>query len=699
MLWRMIALFLAAGAALFGAAWRLNDLRRRAETRFPPAGRFVAVSVAGVRLHYVRRGAGVTVVLLHGSDGFWQDYAAILQAAGNEPFDCIAFDRPGHGYSDAPKSGDSSLSAQAAILHEALHSLGLTRYLLVGHSWGGTLALQFALDYPQCAAGLVLVNPWAAPTHNPPPPLLYAARFAGRNLSFAALNLTLLKRRLLANNLRAAFFPALIPADYAEPAFALWQRSATMAGAFLDENAIAWRELPALSKRYPEINVPVVIMAGESDLVVSPIHHAQWLAGQIPGAELLTLPNAGHEIPQTEPAAVIAALHACAARIEPTEGMEPLEIPPFYAGNDALTRARNLILRYGWNATAYQALAPDMEYWFAPDGAAVVAYVARFGVWVAAGAPVCAAARTAEIVRDFERDAARQGCGACWFAAAGRMRDALADLPPHALLTIGAQPTWNPAHWTEMLRGAKSLRAQINRAKNKGVSVREIPPNEAAGRADLQNCLDDWMAHHPLPTLHFLTEPVTLDRLADRRIWIAEAGGVACAFLIATPIPARRGWMIEQIARSSNAPNGANELLVDAAMRNLAADGSDYVTLGLVPLARRADISHSAASPSARLLLRWGRSHGRRFYNFAGLDAFKSKFQPEEWEPLYLLCPGKAVTLRALIATLAAFSREPLPLLLARALSGSLRQEAAWFLKRLRERREKKRQPSNRQNI
>ena len=568
-----------------------------------------------------------------------------------------------------------------------MNSLGLTRYLLVGHSWGGTLALQFALDYPQSAAGLVLVNPWASPTHDAPPRLLYAAHFAGRFLACAALNLTFLKRHLLRVNLQSAFSPAPVPAEYAEQALALWQRSPTMAGAFLDENAAAWRDLPALAKRYPEITAPVVLVAGESDRVVSPVHHAQRLAAQIPGAELTRLPNAGHEIPQTHPAVVLEAIRTCAARILPHTLPE---IPPFYAGNDALTRARALILRYGWNATAYQALAPDMEYWFAPDGEAAVAYVARFGVWVAAGAPICAAERTAQIVRAFERDAARQGYGVCWFGAAARMRDALTDLPPHALLTIGAQPTWNPAHWAERLRGNKSLRAQINRAKNKGVSVREVPPKIAEGRADLQDCLDDWMAHHPLPTLHFLTEPVTLDRLADRRIWIAEVGGGAVAFLIATPIPARRGWMIEQIARHSNAPNGANELLVDAAMRDLASDGSDYVTLGLVPLARRADISHSAASPSARLLLRWGRSHGRRFYNFAGLDAFKSKFQPEEWEPLYLLCPGKAVTLRAIVATLAAFSREPLPLLLARALSGSLRQEAAWVLKCLRERRKQK---------
>ena len=103
MLWRIIALFFAAGAALSGMAWRLNGLRRRAETRFPPAGRFV--SLAGIRLHYVRQGVGFPVVVLHGSDGFWQDYAEVLQNADSEAFDFIAFDRPGHGYSDALKSG------------------------------------------------------------------------------------------------------------------------------------------------------------------------------------------------------------------------------------------------------------------------------------------------------------------------------------------------------------------------------------------------------------------------------------------------------------------------------------------------------------------------------------------------------------------------------------------------------------------
>ncbi len=670
-------------------AWRLNLLLRRAEKRFPPAGRFF--SVAGVRLHYVRQGAGTPVVLLHGSDGFWQDAAEILRAGQNAPFDFIAFDRPGHGYSDVAKSGESSLVAQTEILHQALNQLGLTRYLLVGHSWGGTLALQFALDYPQNVTGLVLVNPWVSPTRDPPPRLLYAARFAGNYLAFTALNLTLLKRRLLRVNLQAAFFPAPVPSAYAELALALWQRSPTMTGVFLNENAAAWHELPALAKRYAGIAAAVVIVAGEADGVVSPAHHAQWLAAQIPGAALVLLANAGHEIPHVNPAAVLAAIWDCAARTQP---VEPPEIPPFYAGKDTLTRVRDLVLRYGWNATAYQALASDMQHWFDRDGEAAVAYVSRLGVWVAAGAPLCAAERVAAVVGNFEREAARQGCGVCWFGAAGRMRDALADLPAHVLLTIGAQPTWNPAHWADILRGNKSLRAQLNRAKNKGVLVREIPPEIAAGRGDLQDCLDDWLEHHPLPTLHFLTAPVTLDRLSDRRVWAAEIGGAAIAFLVATPIPARRGWLIEQIARRSHAPNGANELLVDAAMRDLAADGSDYVTLGLVPLARRADASSKAASPAARLLLRWGRSHGRRFYNFAGLDAFKSKFQPEEWEPLFIICPGKAVSLRVLLATLAAFGQGPLPLLFAAAIARSLRQEALWLGKRLRESQKKKVTPT-----
>src|SRR5438132_1171778 len=73
---------------------------RRAEKTYPPAGKFVVVD--GVRLHYRRKGSGKPVVLLHGSDGFLQDYVPAVWERLARVYDVIAFDRPGHGYSDSP---------------------------------------------------------------------------------------------------------------------------------------------------------------------------------------------------------------------------------------------------------------------------------------------------------------------------------------------------------------------------------------------------------------------------------------------------------------------------------------------------------------------------------------------------------------------------------------------------------------------
>src|SRR5689334_10110871 len=76
-------------------------LARRAEVRYPPEGAFV--TVGGCRLRFLRQGSGPPVVLLHGSDGFLEDFAPVLRAPSADALDLLAFDRPGHGYSDAPE--------------------------------------------------------------------------------------------------------------------------------------------------------------------------------------------------------------------------------------------------------------------------------------------------------------------------------------------------------------------------------------------------------------------------------------------------------------------------------------------------------------------------------------------------------------------------------------------------------------------
>ena len=347
-------------------------------------------------------------------------------------------------------------------------------------------------------------------------------------------------------------------------------------------------------------------------------------------------------------------------------------------------RARALVLAHGWNATAYQILNPGIALWFSAAGDAAVGYVRARRVRVVAGAPVCAADRLTAAAAEFERDAAAAGDRTCYFGAGARLEAVYAGAPASALVLLGAQPAWAPAGWAGIVEAHASLRAQLNRARNKGVVVREWDPPDARGRTALRDCLADWLATRGLPPLHFLVEPDTLGDLRDRRLFVAERAGGVVGFLVASPVPARGGWLVEQIVRGRGAPNGTNELLVDAAMRALAAAGAAYVTLGLAPLSRRAlPPAGGAATPLwLALTLGWIRAHGRRFYNFDGLDAFKAKFRPHSWEAIYAISRERRFSPGTLYAIAGAFSGGSPVALVSRALVRAARVELARAFRR-----------------
>ena len=128
------------------------------------------------------------------------------------------------------------------------------------------------------------------------------------------------------------------------------------------------------------------------------------------------------------------------------------------------------------------------------------------------------------------------------------------------------------------------------------------------------------------------------------------------AFTVLSPVPARNGWLVEQIVRGKESPNGTAELLIDSAVHAIGDSGASYVTLGLSPLSQRVAIPSPGQPPWLGILLHWVRLHGARFYNFAGLDAFKAKFNPQSWEPIYAIAEGKRFPPSALYAIAGAFS-------------------------------------------
>lgn len=330
---------------------------------------------------------------------------------------------------------------------------------------------------------------------------------------------------------------------------------------------------------------------------------------------------------------------------------------------------------------AYQILNPGIRHWFSAAGDAVAGYVSAGGYRVVAGAPVCSEERLPEVAAELAADARRAGQRLCYFGAQDRLIELLQTHGPASALLLGAQPSWDPRNWQRSFAGKASLRAQLSRARNKGVTVRPGLKSETetadAHSPALRQCLREWIETRGLPPMHFLVEWNILPRLLDRRLFVAERAGQAVGFLIASPIPRRNGWLIEQIIRGRAAPNGTTELLLDTAVRVLAAEGSGYVTLGLSPLSRA--VTQQALPPwHVRLLLAWVRLHGRRFYNFEGLDQFKRKFQPERWEPIYAVTGRPRISLRDLYAIAGAFGGTSPVLFIGRALLRAVAQEARW---------------------
>lgn len=318
--------------------------------------------------------------------------------------------------------------------------------------------------------------------------------------------------------------------------------------------------------------------------------------------------------------------------------------------DSGVERATTLARRFGYNATALQTLAEGFTYFF-PDDEACVPYVDTGGAWVGAGAPFVAPERLGDVARAFVSAARGAGRRACFFAVEDRFAAQTTAEDPDGwrVVTIGLQPVWDPREWERSLAGHRSLREQLRRARAKDVAVRRLTADDVrAGstRSAVLRVAERWLAGRSMAPMGFIVrcEPFALPEL--RQCFVAERNGEVVGFAGVLPVPARAGWFVEHLLRDPSAPNGTAELLVDAVMRWAAAERSDYVTLGLAPLA--GDVGP---------LLELARATSRSLYDFEGLRRYKEKLRPTEWAPVYLAFPRRQSAVLTFVDALRAFAR------------------------------------------
>lgn len=298
------------------------------------------------------------------------------------------------------------------------------------------------------------------------------------------------------------------------------------------------------------------------------------------------------------------------------------------------------------SSASFQGLQPGMQQrFFGPD--ACVAYVDTGAAWVAAGPPIAPPSRRAEVARAFFAEARRCRRRACMF----NVDASLCGAQGVETLLIGQEPLWELAHWTDVLQKSRGLREQLRRARAKGVRARVAGPDElgprSALRREMELIVERTLATRPLAPMAFLVDVHPFALREERLYVVAEQAGRVVAFATATPIPARRGWLLEHVMRRPDAPNGTAELIVDTLFRTMLERGSEMATLGLAPLA-------GEVSP----VLAFIRSASRRLYNFAGVQAFKKRLHPHAWEPRYLAFARGTSPVVATLDALRAFAPE-----------------------------------------
>jgi pimeloyl-ACP methyl ester carboxylesterase len=309
------ALLLGTAATLGAAALYVGARSRAAEAAHPPAGKFIEVD--GVRLHVAERGVptGRPLVLLHGLAMLAEDFLAspFLELAARD-HRILVFDRPGYGYSERPDDRDWTPREQARLIARAWRRMGVERPVVVGHSFGTSLAMALALDRPDLVAGIVLLSGYYYPTTRFDFPAMAAADVPVIGTVHRHTLQPILMQVTAPAFFEWFFAPNPVPQRFRErfPTGLAFRPEPLRANG---EDAGLFRPwLREVMPRYRELVVPAGIMHGVGEQVADAHFHSARLHGEIPQAAFALLPDTGHMIHHIRPREVMEMVRTVEAR-------------------------------------------------------------------------------------------------------------------------------------------------------------------------------------------------------------------------------------------------------------------------------------------------------------------------------------------------------------------------------------------------
>lgn len=284
----------AAGAVLTAAALEVSRRAQDEERKNPPIGNIL--SIDGVRVHYIDRGSGPPVVLVHGNGTMIQDWVATgLVDDLAQRHRVIAIDRPGYGYTTRPRDRVWTPFAQAELVRKTLFDLGVHRPVVVGHSWGTLVSVALALDHPDEVAGLVLLSGYYYPTKRKDVWLFGLPAIPGIGDLMRYTVSPVIAGLLTPLLVRKSFKPQPVPRRFREGfPIGLTLRPVQIKGSS-EDSALMVPAAADMQRRYGELRrMPIVLISGAGDEIVTGDRQSVRLHRELPASDLRVLPGLGH---------------------------------------------------------------------------------------------------------------------------------------------------------------------------------------------------------------------------------------------------------------------------------------------------------------------------------------------------------------------------------------------------------------------
>lgn len=315
---RLLFLFLISLILVAAIQLTAGMREKAAETAYPAEGD--RIDVDGVRVHVEVHGEGPDLVLIHGASGNTRDFTFSMVEKLADRYRVILVDRPGLGWSEQPdgygalwETAGESPAVQARLLHAAADQVGLTNPLVLGHSFGGAVAIAWAQEFDD-TAGLIMVG---AVSHPWPGELNWLHR-VNASLPGGALFVPLLSAFVpgwyVEQTVGEIFDPVQPPEGYMDhvgPGLTL-RRSAQRANS---RQVVSLRpHIVEMHETYPDLQLPIEIVHGDADTIVPLAIHSQPLSERVESANLVVLEGVGHMPHHQDEAAIIAAIDRAAAR-------------------------------------------------------------------------------------------------------------------------------------------------------------------------------------------------------------------------------------------------------------------------------------------------------------------------------------------------------------------------------------------------